>query len=81
MPPLRSYIYYFVEPDGSIPLFNGGEFPGDDEAFAHASVLLDSFPERHSVEVWAGEDRLRTVRRDGGSGAGERALEQDGSVG
>ncbi len=59
--------YTFFKHDGSTvpPVFELGEFEGDEEAGAQALRLLAEGPQYRAVEVWDGEADPFTVMRPG----------------
>ena len=57
------YTYYFLNRDGSIPVFDTGEAGSAGEARDWAVRLLRWAPEREAVEVWRDDQRLTTVTR------------------
>ncbi len=58
------YLYFYLNGDGSMPVFDSAEADTADEALKAGVRLLQRAPERVGVEVWEGEHRITTLRRD-----------------
>jgi hypothetical protein len=57
------YTYFFLNRDGSIPMFDTAEAASAGEALDWGARLLRLAPEREAVEVWRDDHRLTTVTR------------------
>ena len=58
------YLYYFVNQDGSTPVFDSAEADTADEALRVGARLLQLAPERAGLEVWRGDDQVSVLRRE-----------------
>ena len=58
------YLCYYLNGDGSIPLFDSVEAETETEALERGARLLRSAPERAALEVWAGGRRVSTLVRE-----------------
>ena len=63
MPEPKPYTFFKHDGSGVPPIFELGEFDGDDEARAHALRLLHEGPQYHAIEVWDGLGEPFTVAR------------------
>jgi hypothetical protein len=61
---MKSYTFYLHDADHPTPAFDFVHCDDDDEAFAHARMLLGRFPEYELIEVYDGRSTRVTVRRD-----------------
>lgn len=59
------YLYYYLNQDGSVPVFDSLEVEDPGEAVRFGAQLLRRAPERAAVEVWQGERQIATVKKDG----------------
>jgi hypothetical protein len=55
------YLCYFLNPDGSVPLFDSIEAASEDEALARGARLLSFAPERAGLELWRDSRRITTL--------------------
>jgi hypothetical protein len=60
---MKSYTFYMHDADHPTPAFDFVHCDNDDEACAHARVLLDRFPEYEAIEVFDGMSTRVSVRR------------------
>lgn len=58
------YLCYYLNQDGSIPLFDSVEAETETEALHRGARLLRSAPERVALEMWTGGRRVSTLVRE-----------------
>lgn len=58
---MNVYTCYFIEPDGSVPLFDTVEAESTPEAVERATRMLRFAPERDAIEIWLNDRRLSTL--------------------
>lgn len=61
---MKSYTFYMHDADHPTPAFDFVHCDDDDEACAHARMLLGRFPEYQVIEVFDGRSTRISVRRD-----------------
>lgn len=61
---MKSYTFYMHDADHPTPAFDFVHCGDDDEACAHARMLLRRFPEYQVIEVFDGRSTRISVRRD-----------------
>lgn len=61
---MKSYTFYMHDTDHPTPAFDFVHCDDDDEACAHARMLLRRFPEYQVIEVFDGMSTRISVRRD-----------------
>ena len=61
---MKPYTFYLHDTAHPTPAFDFVHCDDDDEALAHAEMLLGRFPEYEAIEVFDGRSSRLTVRRD-----------------
>jgi hypothetical protein len=61
---MKPYTFYLHDTVHPTPAFDFVHCDGDDEAIAHARMLLGRFPEYDAIEVYDGRSSRVTVRRE-----------------
>ncbi len=61
---MKTYYYYFLDRDGSIPSFEIALLANDNEARERAPEMLRRRPARNAVEVWGNDLCIGSLSRE-----------------